>query len=320
MKPFIDLHQDLASSRFHPELVGQTGFKELADAGAKIVLGTGFTLSEENLDETVMRDFGIYEEEFGKDPRWRMIKTKEDVRSVMLDKDARGILFHIEGFQNFTGDMTLLEKWHSKGLRSIGPVWNVDNPLGGGTKGAGGGLTELGKKVIKWCEEREILIDLAHTNPAIFADCMRIVQRPPFISHGGLASIAPHARNFTDEQVQSVIDRGGIFGIFFAKGVMAQDADFSVVDIAGHIKGAVMKFGEDAIALGTDFGGMTSGTPEGLSSVANMVDLEKELLSQGLNDEQVGKIFFGNAERYLFENLPFSGNRQNKGDRELMTK
>lgn len=281
----------------------QTDLAQLKKADAKIVCATGFALPEEKLDEVIARDLAFYEAHCAADPAWRMVRTRGDLQEIMVTPDAHGIIFHIEGFPGFTGDWQLLEKWHAEGLRSVGLVWNDDDPLGGGTNSESG-LTELGREFIAWCEERNILIDLAHANPMMFKDCLATITKPPFISHGGLYSVVPNRRNFTSGQLREVTSRGGIFGIFLAKSSMAKGRSFSVADIAQHIKTAVDLLGEDAVAMGTDFGGMTSGTPEGLSSVSEMENLWEELGKQGFTSRRTEKIAIGNARRYLSENLP----------------
>jgi len=299
----IDLHQDIAGARLHPLLDIQTDFAQLEKANTKIVFATGFALPDETLEAVIAKDFAFYNEQCAKSPSWKFIKTAEDLKSVMSDPSAHGIIFHIEGFPGFAGDWQLLEQWYRQGLRSAGLVWNEDNLLGGGTN-SNIGLTEIGREFIAWCEERNILIDLAHANPTMFKDCVAAAKKPLFISHGGLDSLVPSKRNYTNEQLKEVVAQGGVCGIFLAKSSMSAGEAFSVEDIAKHIKAAVDLLGEDAVALGTDFGGMISGTPQGLSSISDIENLWNELKILGFTSGQIEKIAFLNAQGYLETNLP----------------
>lgn len=299
----IDLHQDISSARSHPVLKRQTDFNQLKKAHAKIVFGTGFALPEEKLTEVVARDFGFYAEHCKQNPQWSLIRTKEDMQTVMSNPASRGILFHIEGFPGFDSDWTLLDRWFEQGLRSAGLVWNDDNFLGGGTN-SDVGLAEAGREFIARAEAKGILIDLAHANQTIFEDCLEAVKNPPFVSHGGLYSLVPNRRNCTDSQLKEVVDRGGIVGIFLAKSCMTNSGSFSMEDIVKHIHTAVELLGEDAVAIGTDFGGMISGAPEGLSTISHVDNLWRNMRSGGLSERQIEKIARLNAERYIMENLP----------------
>lgn len=301
--PFIDLHEDIAGARTHPTLKTQTDFEQLQRVDTKTVFGTGFTLPEETLESVIERDLAFYTSRTSGESQWRMVRTGKDVGEILQDPNAHGILFHIEGFPGITENWELLEKWHQKGWRSAGLVWNDDNPLGGGTD-TDMGLTDFGRTFIAWCEERNILIDFAHMNPRMFADSLATIKRPPFISHGGLQSIVPHRRNYSDEQLREIARRGGLCGIFFAKSAMGAGGTFGVADIAARIKAAIDVAGEEGVALGTDFGGITSGTPDGLTSVTEIPMLWEQLRVSGLTDNQIELVAYRNAARYLKENLP----------------
>lgn len=300
---FIDLHQDIAGAELHPVLKNQTSFEQLEFAQVKIVFGTGFALPEEDAAAVIERDFSYYEGVCARKPSWRIVLNADDLKHIVSTRDARGIVFHIEGLSASGTSSDALEAWHARGLRSIGPVWNTDNIYGGGTNSSNG-LTSLGVALIEQAESLGILIDLSHANTVMCADMLGATKRPPFISHGGLSSVVDSRRNFTDDHVREVARRGGIVGIFFPKSSMARGSAFTVNDIAEHIRTAVDAIGEDAVAIGSDFGGMTSGTPRGLDSVSEIESLWKALLASGLTNGCVQKIAYGNARRYLSENLP----------------
>jgi membrane dipeptidase len=301
MQSFIDLHQDLAGASAYLDLSKQTSFSQLEVANAKVVLGTGFTLAEENMIDVIERDFSYYEAQCAANPAWSIVKSASDVERIIATENARGILFHIEGFPLQTLDLSLLEKWYGRGWRSAGLVWNDDNILGGGTH-TETGLTKEGEAFIRWCEEKSILIDLAHANPRMFADCIVVAQKPVFISHSALHSLFPTRRTNTDEQLRAIAESGGILGIFFAGSSMSRGV-FSARDVVAHIKKAVDIMGEDAVALGTDFGGITSATPVDMESVDQVRVLWNVLRTAGFTERAMDRIAHGNARRFLMENL-----------------
>lgn len=299
MIPIIDLHEDIAGASSDEALKRQTDFAQLEEANVKIVLGTGFVLPGENFESVIDRDFSFYEKRCADVPLWRIIKSRNDVESM---GDGHGIIFHIEGFHGFSGNESLLSAWYERGWRSTGLVWNEDNLYGGGTHSRNG-LTERGRACIAWCEKRNILIDFSHMNPVMFADCVSAVRNPPFISHGGLDALAPSPRNFTDDQVRTIAERGGVCGVFFPRSAMAKGAVYTSDDVVDHIMHVIAIAGEDCPALGSDFGGMTSGTPSDLSSVSHLSALWQALSKRGCSAERIEKIAFKNAARYLREHM-----------------
>ncbi|MFA7309936.1 MAG: membrane dipeptidase [Candidatus Paceibacterota bacterium] len=298
---FIDLHQDIAGAFSEPELAAQTDFTQLTQGRTKCVIATGFTLPEESMPKVIERDLAYYAAQCGLDPSWKMVKTRAELSSVLLDPSSRGIIFHIEGFPDVV-DWPTLERWHERGWRSAGLVWNGNNPLGGGTNSESG-LTGLGRQFIEWCEERRILIDLAHANKTMFADCLAICKRPPFISHGGLQTIVQNIRNYSGSQLREVADRDGILGIFVSKSAMAPDGVFTCERVVAHITAAIGIMGEDAVAIGSDFGGTMSGTPSDMRSVSHIGNLWDSLRISGYSIATIEKIALRNAERYLRDNL-----------------
>lgn len=300
---FIDLHEDIASAEQYPVLRTQINPLLLRQAGAKLVLGTGFTAPGERLEEVIARDFAWYRAVCEADPAWRMVRTAQDVEALLQDDTAHGFLFHIEGLPGVPQDEALLDVWYAQGLRSVGMVWNEDTPLGGGTH-SDIGLTACGREYIAWCEARSILMDFAHMNAVMFADCMDVVTRPPFISHGGLSTIVPHRRNYSDAQLRQVSERGGVLGIFFAGSTIAPEQPYTLAHVLAHLSRAIDVMGEDAVALGTDFGGVMSGLPEGVSSVSHTGRLWDAMRVAGLTSTQIEKVAYKNAVRYLLANLP----------------
>ena len=299
----IDLHQDMASAHLyaHPTLQPQTSPTQLRSAETRLVLGTGFTLPEEDIRNVILRDAVWYESRAGVGAL-RLVRTKRDLDHVLTTPGAPGLLFHIEGLPGVS-DPALLETWHALGVRSIGIVWNDDNLLGGGTNGTQG-LTQLGITCIERMESLGILLDLAHANPQLFEDCMHVASTTPYITHGGLASLVPHKRNYTDEQLIALAERGGIVGIYLAAGTMRSGKSFTLADIANHMRQAVDLLGEDAVAFGSDFGGVLSGLPPGLACAADTPHLWEALAAHGFAPRTIEKIAFKNAARYLAENLP----------------
>ncbi len=72
----------------------------------------------------------------------------------------------------------------------------------------------------------------------------------------------------------------------------------SVRNVADHIDYIVNLVGEDYVALGSDFDGISI-TPEGLEDVSKMPNITAELLRRGYSDQRIAKILGGNFLRVM---------------------
>ena len=143
-------------------------------------------------------------------------------------------IFHIEGAEAIDANFKTLDVLYESGLRSIGPVWSRTNIFGHGvpfrfpsTGDTGDGLTEAGKKLISYCNERRVLIDLSHLNEKGFWDAAKLSKAPLVATHSNAHAICPSSRNLSDDQLKAVRDSGGMVGLNFASGFLREDGRWS---------------------------------------------------------------------------------------------
>lgn len=311
---YIDLHQDLLLHVKRKDLFSehiQTSFQMNRAFDARLVVATAFPVPENGnyldvstntLIEQDLREYGTLCKAM---PDFSMVFSAKDLEDIPLEKEtSTRLLLHIEGLNAFTNqDWSMLAKWYDLGWRSLGIVWNITNSLGGGTKDMDTGLTKLGAEVIRWCEEKGIIVDFAHMNSRTFFDAANMVRRPILISHGNAYSLCPNPRNYTDEQLKLVTKSGGVVGVFMARTFVTGTEEASITDVIQHIDYMVQRMGIDCVAIGTDFGGIISGHVEGLASVSDMPNLWRALLRRGYSEEDLEKIAWKNAMRVLVEHL-----------------
>ena len=84
-----------------------------------------------------------------------------------LDQDKIGAIMHLEGAEPIDRDFYNLDMFRRAGLRSIGPLWSRPNRFGHGVPfrfpsngDIGPGLSEDGKRLVQYCDDNGILIDL----------------------------------------------------------------------------------------------------------------------------------------------------------------
>jgi membrane dipeptidase len=231
----------------------------------------------------------------------RIIRTPADLEKLLADRATRlpvtGALLSTEGAQNLEGDIANLAKLHAAGFRMIGLVHFFDNDVGGSMHGLKkGGLTALGAQVVRESERRGMIIDLAHSSAATYADVMKLATRPVVVSHGGVKATCNTPRNLTDEQLLMLKANGGMIGIGYWDAAVCEPTPQATAKAILHV---IRVAGIDHVGLGSDYDG---GTTVGFDT-AHLDALTQALLAAGLGEGDISKVMGGNAARLLAAGL-----------------
>jgi len=219
-------------------------------------------------------------------------------------------IVHLEGADPLAPDLSGLDRWHARGLRSIGLVWSRPNVFAEGvpfrfpgSPDTGPGLTSAGRDLVRACNERGILIDLSHLNEAGFWDVARLSEAPLVATHSNAHALCPSTRNLTDDQLRAIAGSRGVVGVNFAVGFLRADGRSDpatpITEIVRHVDYLVGLMGVDHVAFGSDFEGAL--VPEALGGATGFPLLVAALRAAGHDDEAVEKITHGNWLRVLAE-------------------
>ncbi len=234
-----------------------------------------------------------------------MQRKRADLRQVMrasdLDASRPGFCFAFEGAEPLAGDVALLEVFHRLGVRMVALTWNGRNPFADGLKvGASpSGLTDLGVELIARMNELGIVLDLAHIAEPGFRDALKVSRGPLVATHANARALHDHPRNLKDEQLKAIAERGGLVGVTFVPSFLARGgADLE--DVFAHLDYMVRLIGEDHVALGSDFDGITA-LPTRLGGVQDLPLLTAMMLERGYPEARVAKILGNNWARVFEE-------------------
>lgn len=205
-----------------------------------------------------------------------------------------GGLLGIEGAHALEGDLTNLDRLEAAGHRIIGLQHFFDNELGGSLHGTRDmGLTPFGRAVVSEIAARGMVLDLAHSSPAVARDVLEITDMPVIVSHTGLHGFCPVTRNFEDEIMQAVAATGGVIGLGYWGDILCRDATPDA--IAAMIVRAIETVGPEHVSLGSDF----DGSVRTAFDTANLSALTDALLDAGLDEATIAKVMGGNMVRVL---------------------
>lgn len=240
-----------------------------------------------------------------------LCKNSHDMRTI-LKEDKIGIILHIEGAEAISKNFDSLDILYNLGLRSIGLVWSRPNIFANGVPfsfpkdpDTGPGLTELGKELVKKCDEKNIFIDLSHLNEKGFWDVEKLSTRPLIATHSNVHELSNHSRNLTNKQLRAIKETGGIVGLNFATAFLRSDGqmnpDTNLELLVKHFDHLISFLGEDGVAIGSDFDGAI--VPNKIKDLAGINELKKTMIKCGYNLPLVEKIFYKNWINFLEKNF-----------------
>lgn len=234
-------------------------------------------------------------------------RSVADIRDC-LAKGRIAAIFHIEGAEAIDPDLHTLDVLYQAGLRSIGPVWSRPTAFGHGvpfrfpgTPDIGDGLTDLGLRLVKRCNDLGIMLDLSHLNEAGFWDVARHSTKPLVATHSNAHAICSHARNLTDKQLDAIAESDGMVGLNFAVAFLREDGRMNdavpLAQMLRHLDHLIERLGEDRVGLGSDYDGAI--VPKDVTTIADLPNLRAAMADHGYGTELIKKLCHGNWLRVL---------------------
>jgi membrane dipeptidase len=222
----------------------------------------------------------------------------EDVEQAKRD-NKQGFMLGFEGGEFLDGDISSLRMFAKQGLRLLTLTWSERNSLGDGAAESGtrGGLTSLGKRVIKECADLGVIVDVSHLSEAGFWDVVDLSEEPFVASHSNCHALYPHPRNLTDDQIKAVTDSGGLVGITLNPEYLVGEGDATIDMVCDHVMHAIEVAGEDHVGIGSDFDAFEGDSP--LGGADQLPLLTAELLKRGVSGKTLQGILGGNWLRVI---------------------
>lgn len=224
-------------------------------------------------------------------------------KELLSNDDDIAVILELEGLHSAKGDLSYIKWLFDAGARIFTLTWNNPNEFAGSCV-SGGGLTSLGRDAVKLIESLDGIIDLSHSSDDTARDVLKIVSKPPILSHSCARAIVNVERNAPDWLLREIGNSGGIVGLNLYSGFLVEGENAAVrADaLARHIEHIASMAGDGAVALGSDADGIPN-FPMGLEGVADFPKIDSKLMHRFGRDFLDG-FWYANAKRYLVANLP----------------
>lgn len=243
---------------------------------------------------------------------WRTLEAHvrewENGGAEEREKLPLGFIISMEGADPIVSPEQV-PSWWDDGLRIVSLTHYGVSAYAHGT-GTVGGLTERGPALLRALEEVGMILDLTHLADRSFFEALDIFEGPVLASHNNCRALCPGDRQFSDEQIKLLIERGGVIGgamdawmIYpnWQKGV----TDNSVCNLAmfvDHLDHICQLAGNSLhAAIGSDLDGGygQEQCPHDLDTIADLQKIPDLLRQRGYKEEDIQNIMHRNWLRLL---------------------
>ena len=223
-----------------------------------------------------------------------------------------GFVLSLEGADSIV-TLGHLERAYARGLRAIGPAHYGPGTYAQGTD-ASGGIGVKGRDLLREMDRLAMILDVTHLCDDSFWEAVDVFKGPVWASHSNCRALVPHNRQFSDEQIRYLVDRGAVIGAALDAWMLVpgwvrgtstpRDAQVTLDTLVNHIEHVSSIAGSARHSMiGSDLDGAfgTEQTAADLDSIADLARLLERLRARGFSADDVQGIAHGNFLRVLRE-------------------
>ncbi len=221
-----------------------------------------------------------------------------------------GYILSLEGADSLV-TLDHLHRAHANGLRAIGPAHYGPGRYANGTD-ASGKLNDMGKAILKEMEQLNIILDATHLCDDAFWDAIELFNGTIWASHNNCRSLVNHNRQFSDEMIKVLVEKGAVIGGALDAWMMVPDWQRGISDpkqmncnlekLINHMDHICQIAGNtNHIGIGTDLDGAfgKEQCPYDLETIADLKNIPALLTKRGYSKNDCENIMHGNWLRLL---------------------
>lgn len=230
--------------------------------------------------------------------------------SAAPDRCPIGYVLSLEGADSVV-TLAHLERSYTQGLRAVGPAHYGPGTYAQGTD-ASGGLGERGRALLREMHRLGIILDVTHLCDDSFWEALNHFPGAVWASHSNCRTFVPHNRQFSDEQLRVLIERGAVIGAALDAWMMVpgwirgrttpESAQLKLERIVDHMDHICQIAGNARhCGIGSDLDGAfgREQCPQDVESIADLARLPELLRARGYTSEDITNICSGNFIRFL---------------------
>ncbi|REK19618.1 MAG: peptidase M19 [Planctomycetota bacterium] len=255
-------------------------------------------------------------------------RAMEEAGQMVQIRDLEGLNKHVALWQDPPADAPIgyilslegadsilspkhLARAHDQGLRAVGPAHYGPGTYAQGTH-ATGGIGAAGRELLAEMQRLSIILDATHLCDESFWEALDHFDGHVWASHSNCRALVDDTRQFTDEQLRALIDRGAVIGAALDAWMMVpgwirgkttpESSGVRLAHMVDHIDHVCQLAGNARhSAIGTDLDGGfgREQTAADLDTIADLARLPGMLAERGYSQSDIDGIMHGNWLRFL---------------------
>lgn len=204
-----------------------------------------------------------------------------------------------------------VEQAYEQGLRAIGPAHYGPGTYAQGTH-ATGGIGQRGRELLAEMQRLNIILDATHLCDESFWEALEHFHGPVWASHSNCRALVPDTRQFTDDQLKALIERGAVIGGAldawmlvpnWKRGVTTPESTGvtleHMVDHIDHVCQLAGNARHSGIGTDLDGGFGREQGPLDVNTIADLTRVPDLLAKRGYSADDVALVMHGNWIRFL---------------------
>ena len=174
-----------------------------------VTLNIGFDLTSFEQNLRVLAHFRHFVQQHPE--KYLLVHSLADVQEAKRG-GRLGVCFNLEGTRALGDQLSMVELFHSLGVKWMLMAYNRNNSVGGGCQDNDSGLTLFGRQVLDEMTRVGMLPCCSHTGWRTAMQVMEHVGGPVIFSHSNSHAVHAHPRNIPDELIKACAATGGVIG------------------------------------------------------------------------------------------------------------
>jgi membrane dipeptidase len=239
---------------------------------------------------------------------WRTLFRHMDEWQAAPDTTPLGFILAMEGADPIVSPDQAAE-WRADGLRVVGLAHYGPSAYAHGTASSGG-LTERGRDLLHNMERLGMVLDATHLADESFFEALELFRGPVLASHNNCRALVPGDRQFSDAQIELLIERDAVIGAAFDNWMLAPgwtprtaaELNVTMENVVDHIDRVCQIAGtsrHSAIGSDLDGGYGTEQSPADLDTIVDLQKIPNLLRKRGYREADIAAIMHGNWIRFF---------------------
>ena len=180
----------------------------------------------------------------------------EEIREIN-DSGRIAVVWSINGppivgeLQSLEQELSWLRDWYHLGVRMMHLSYNRRNFIADGcAEPANGGISDLGRELIREMNRVGIIVDVPHTGLQSSIEAAQCSEKPIMASHTAARALYEFIRCKDDATLKAIADNDGLVGVYALPGMLGGSDDLNMM--LDHIQYIAKLIGPEHVCIGTD--------------------------------------------------------------------